>query len=177
MLLKSLFFILYMIDFKTVWQDLQEKDSFQTFCKERGDYYLAHGFLQLTPQGTPSKPWQIGLYSPEKDDLALFTAPDFQLHHDKAFKDGGIIQQLTFSDSFLSTESVYERIQTFLSQEYSHEAVQTTLLILQVIDQTPVYNCTVVTQSFKMITLHFDVFSGEILHKNISSVLDLKATD
>jgi hypothetical protein len=165
-------------NFSQVYDKLVNSDAYKTFLKKNKGYYLAHGFVQLDNKYKAAKDWQIGFYSVEKDNLAVFdTNPPKHLSFDEAFKEGGIISELKFDPkTFLSTTEVLEKGKTILMEKYKGELVMNVIVILQVIGEKPVYNFTFITQAFSMITIHINAISGEIIKEVKSSVLDLKKT-
>lgn len=164
-----------MQNFKDIYEQLQASEHFKSF--DQGDYYLAHGFVQLNANGGVSKPWHIGFYSPSKDDLAIFTSPNFELAFDKAFKESGVIAKLPFDQNFVPTKEVYEKVLAKIREDYSEQIPFTYIIILQMVDQKPVYNITVVTQAFQMLTFHLDAQTAEFLKEKRSSVMDLKSNE
>lgn len=165
-------------DFLIHYKNLLESEEYNLFRTEHPGYYLAHGFVQLNKNYDEEKDWQIGLYSPEKDNLAVFnTNPIKHLSFDEAFKKEGIIQELVTGDDFLSTSECLEKAKELLIEKYKGELVMNVIVILQMIAEKAVYNFTFITQAFSMITIHVDVTSGEIIKEVKNSVLDLKKED
>jgi hypothetical protein len=167
-----------MVDnFRDVYARLQDTVAYTTFKKEKPEYVLAHGFLQLDANAKVSKPWHVGFYSPKQDDLAIFTSPDFGLSFDKAFKDGGTIAPLQWMESFKTTEEVFAVVREQLKNAHPQELPFTYLFILQTIDAQPRYNVTVVTQSFKMLNFLIDPLTATVVKETAQSVMDLKASE
>lgn len=166
-----------MENFSDVYAKLQETDAYKHFLEEHSDYTLAHGFVQLDANEKPSKPWHIGFYSPKKDDLAIFTSPDFALSFDKAFKDGGKIHGLELMPGFQPTVEVLAGVKEHLQKNYPVEQAFTYLIILQMIDGNPRYNITIVTKAFKMLNFQIDPLTATIVQENVQSVMDLKAEE
>lgn len=163
-----------MENFADVYKKLKESVAFQNFSQE--DYVLAHGFVQLDEQGNSSKPWHIGYYSPSKDNLAIFSAPSFTLTFDQAFKDGGTISELKYLDSFQSTDDIIQVVRDRVQEAYPRELPYTYIVILQMVEQQPRYNITYISKSFKMLNFQIDPLSGAIMKEQVSSVMDLKAS-
>ena len=166
-----------MENFSEVYGKLQETQAYKSFRQEHSDYTLAHGFVQLDANEKPSKPWHIGFYSPKKDDLAIFTSPDFALSFDKAFKDGGKINELKVLPGFQPTQEVLAGVKDHLQKNYPVEKPFTYLIILQMIDGNPRYNITIVTQAFKMLNFQVDPLTATIVQEKVQSVMDLKAEE
>ena len=111
---------MYMVeDFKEIHEKLVKSDAFSSFQEENKGYYLAHGFVQLDSKDGVAKDWQVGLYSPKKDNLAVFeTNPPEFISFDEAFKEGGIINELKYdSKIFLSTNNCLEKAKNILKEK------------------------------------------------------------
>lgn len=167
------------LDFGLAWEELQASPQFETFNKDHTSYYLAHGFLQLDKEGNASKAWQIGFYSKEKDNLGVFsTSPVEFINFEDAFKEKGIISKLVFDkEVFIKTTDAVSTVKKILAADYSNEQARNYIIILQVIDDKPVYNITVITAAFSMITFQIHATSGSVLKQEKRSVLDLKKSD
>lgn len=163
-------------DFAKIYEKLVDSDAYKQFQRDHEGYYLAHGFVQLDNKYEAAKDWQLGFYSIEKDNLAVFeTNTPKLLSFDEAFKDGGTISELKFDkDKFVTTQFALEYGKNLLAEKYKGELVMNVIVILQVIGEQPTYNLTFITQAFSMITIHVDALSGEIKKEVKNSVLDLK---
>ena len=166
-------------DFKEIHEKLVKSDAYSKFQEENKGYYLAHGFVQLDSKYNAAKDWQVGFYSKENDNLAVFeTNPPEFASFDEAFKEGGVISELKYdSEKFLRTTECLEKAKNLLTEKYIGEITMSVILILQVINNNPTYNLTFITQAFSMITIHVNALSGEITKEVKNSVLDLKKED
>lgn len=161
-------------EFQEVLEQVRNSEEYKKFSKVYNDYYLAHGFIQLDKEFNQAKEWQIGFYSLTNDNLAVFeTSPIKQLPLEEAFKDGGTISELKDSKKFISTKEAIEKVKIILDEKHSHEIPNSFLLILQTINNIPIYNITAITSAFSMISTHINAITGEIVKENKSSVLDL----
>ena len=169
--------ILIMVDdFSEIYAKVVSSTDYVQFKEKHKGYVLAHGFVQLNKKFEVEKPWQLGFYSKENDNLAIFeTNPVKHLSFDEAFKDGGTIDELKFDPkTFKSTKDVLEIAKINLNEKHKGELVMNVIMILQSINSKPVYNMTFITQTFSMITMHVDALSGDIIKETKSSILDLK---
>lgn len=162
-------------EFSDALSELLDSKEYESFKTKHPSYYLAHGFTQLDKNFEQTKPWQIGLYSKEKDNLAVFITDPLSLQpFEEAFKDGGHINELKEPHSFISSDEAIKQVKEILSKKHSHEIPESFLVILQVINAVAVYNITAITIAFSMISTHIDAKTGEIRKENKSSVMDLK---
>jgi hypothetical protein len=164
--------------FSDILQEVQKSEAYTTFIKEHPEYYLAHGFIQLDKEFATSKDWQLGFYSKEKDNLALFhTEPIKFVGFEDAFKEDGHIDELKFTSSYIDIDSVKKLVGGLLATEYSNEEASSFICILQTIDTKPLYNITAITSSLAMISIRIHAEIGEILSHKKSSILSLKKDD
>jgi len=162
-----------MKEFSEIYETVIQDKAYETFSKQHSDYYVAHGFIQLDAHYKPSTPWQIGFYSKTKDNIAVFdTNPVTLKGIEEAFKDGGIIDELTLP--VIPTTQAIKTIQALLASDYSTEQVTSIILIVQAVAQQAIYNITIITKTFSMIITRIDATTGELLSHNKRSVLDLK---
>ncbi|MGE0793049.1 MAG: hypothetical protein AB7V77_02605 [Candidatus Woesearchaeota archaeon] len=162
-------------EFSEAIKELESSKEYEKFSKENPSYTLAHGFIQLNKDFSEKSPWQIGFYSKEKDNLAIFELnPIKLLDFENAFKEEGIIQELTNLKSFVSTKQILEHLNEHITKKYSSQIPNSFLMIVQVIDGQQIYNITTITQAFMMINTRFDAKTSEIILDEIRSVLDLR---
>ncbi len=159
-------------------QKLNDWETYKKFTKEYDDYYLAHGFIQLTTQYEPKEDWQIGFYSLKQDNLAVFTIePLKQLPFEDAFKESGIIDPLPDPSTLIDLDKVAGLLRHLMGDVYSKEVVSSFIVILQVLNGQVLYNVTAVTLSLSMVIIKIDALSGEILEHKQKSLMDLKKKD
>jgi hypothetical protein len=165
--------------FLNVYKTVVESDEFKKFIEKHPSYYLAHGFLQFDKNKKVTKDWQLGFYSKENDNLALFiTKPKIKFTgFEDAFKEEGIIEKLEFDDKSVDVEHVEEIIGGLLATKYSEENPTSYILIIQSKDGKALYNITTITESFAMITIQVDANSGKIISHVKRSILSLKKDD
>lgn len=162
-------------EFADALTEVLDSKEYETFSKDYPSYHLAHGFIQLDKNFNQTKEWQIGFYSKNNDNLAVFeTNPLKQNEFEEAFKDGGHIDELQNPLNFISTDEAIKKVKEILNEKHSHEIPNSFLVILQVIKGIPVYNITAITIAFSMISIHIDANTGEIAKENKASVMDLK---
>jgi len=159
-------------------EKLREWETYKKFIKEHNDYYLAHGFIQLTGQYQKKDAWQIGFYSSKNDNLAVFTTePLKQLPFEEAFKESGIIEELPEPKTLIDFDKATGILRHLMGDEYSKEVVSSFIIILQVLKGEIIYNITAVTQSLSMIIIKMDARDGNIIEHEQRSLMDLKKKD
>lgn len=164
--------------FSEVFKEIVDSQDYKKFFDENPSYYLAHGFIQLNSRFETTKHWQVGFYSKEKDNLALFqTNPIKFVGFEDAFKDGGHIDKLAFDETFVDMDKVNEVVGGLLATEYSTESPTSFIVVLQSVLGKELYNVTVVTSSFSMIIIKVDALTGKIHSHKKESLLSLKKDD
>ncbi len=165
--------------FLEIYEQVTTSDEFKKFTEEHPTYYLAHGFIQLDKNKNISKEWQIGFYSKDHDNLALFqTQPEIKfVGFEDAFKDETIIDKLDVEKIKIDVNKAEELIGGLLATDYSEENPTSYIIILQSEAGKPLYNITVVTASFAMITIQVSAEEGKILSHVKRSILSLKKDD
>ncbi len=165
-----------MVDFKEALNEVQQAKQYISFLQKHPDFYLAHGFVHLDKNFAVSKKWQIGLYSPKKDKLAVFNTKPVLLNPlEDAFKDGGIIDPLEQIDKLVPTEDILNIVREELKkEEYAKEIATSFIVILHALKKIPTYNITVVTSAFNIINIKIDALSKEIISLQKDSILSLE---
>ena len=167
-----------MKDFGDVYKELLDSDMYGKFVKEHKGYELAHGFVQLDEKYEVVKPWQLGFYSEEKDNLAVFsTEPLAFIDFEEAFKKEGTIPKLDYMNQFTKTSEIIDIVKKQLSKNYPSELVMNLIVVLQMIDKLPMYNITAVTRAFSMINFRVDALTGSVITEKKQSIMDLKQKD
>ena len=164
--------------FSDVFKEIIDSEDYKKFFDENPSYYLAHGFIQLNSRFETTKHWQVGFYSADKDNLALFqTNPVKFVGFEDAFKDGGMIDKLAFDETFVDMDKVNEVVGGLLATEYSAESPTSFIVVLQSVLGKELYNVTVVTASFSMLLIKVDALTGKIVSHKKESLLSLKKDD
>jgi hypothetical protein len=152
---------------------VEESPEYLSFRKSTDEHYLVHAFTMID-QGTQA-PWQIGYYLPKDDKLVVFEATETVVRkpEEEAFKEGGSIPLLNAHVVTVKLEQALEQAQETLIGKYPHEKVNKHVCILQTIDDTPVWNLTLITLSFNMFNVRINAKTAEIISSNLSSILNL----
>jgi len=162
-------------EFQDTVEKLYKSENYKDFQKKYKEYYIVHGFVQLNKDFSEKSNWQIGFYSKQKDNLAIFDSNPFKLiDFEEAFKEDGTIAELKKFETFLKTQQILDLLKTHLSTKYMSQIPTSFLIIVQIIDKLPVYNVTTITEAFSMINTRFDAKTGKIILDEIRSILDLR---
>lgn len=162
-------------EFNEVVKRVEESATFQEFERQHHNYYLVNGFTQLDAVKQPIKKWQVCYFNEEQDHLAVFDVePKVALQSfQEAVKFSGSIPELTPLPK-ISTEEALATVEKQLVKDHPHQIIRTYLVVVQAIKEETVYNITVVTMNFAMLTFHIHGQTGKIIHTQHGSVMDLK---
>ena len=72
----------------------------------------------------------------------------------------------------MSTPKKYRK--EHLEEKYSEQVPSSYMIILQVIENIPVYNITSITEAFAMINTRINAKTGEMVLEEMRSILDLR---
>ncbi|MFP4523132.1 MAG: hypothetical protein ACOCQQ_02240 [Candidatus Nanoarchaeia archaeon] len=162
--------------FSELVSDVENSKAFKNVEDEK-NYYLAHIFFQLNNAFELAKPIQLGWYCKEQDHLSMFEITSETIKHngfEEAFKDGGIIEELQLTTSSCTLDEAKKIIDEILKKDFPEEHPNSYLCIAQNVKGKNILNCTVICISFAMISIHIDLETKEVIHKQKNSILDLK---
>ncbi|MBD3209616.1 PepSY domain-containing protein [Candidatus Woesearchaeota archaeon] len=143
------------------------------FKKAHEHYYLVHCFCTI--ENKQQSPWQIGYYSRETERIVSFTAGKevLQGEEDETFTKQGHVPALDAGKIKVSLEDALAKAEDFRQRSYNAESVTKTIIILQTIDDVPVWNVTLVTHAFSLLNVRVHAGSGKVISTIADSVLNL----
>lgn len=156
-----------------VHQAVEYVNQSDIFKDLKDHYYLAHAFTVLEKNG--QAPWQIGYYSKETDKLIVFTAQDpvQKGNEEEAFKKEGHVQKLDEGQIKVTLEDALHIAKEFQKKINSAEIITKTIVILQMLENIPTWNITLITNLFSMINVRVSAFDKTLLKTDVSNVLNL----
>jgi hypothetical protein len=159
-------------EFNSVLNEVLASSAYKKFSDEHKEYVLANGFTQLNANKQAEKPWQLSFYNKGLDHLAVFdTVPEVSFNSfQQAVKFDGDIPILDPLPK-LSTAEAIEIVEKEVAKNPEH-VIRNFLVIIQHTTE-PVYNITVITLAFAMLTYQINS-EGNIIHSQVASVMDLK---
>mgnify|MGYP001066127870 CR=1 FL=1 len=162
---------------KKIINNVMSSESFKEELGSSHDYYPAHIFLQLDKNYEATNNCQVGFYSKEKDNLCMFEIIKEEsnfLAYEEAFKEGGVIEELQIENEDVSFQTAKDKFLELCKEKYPAEIINNYIVIAQNIKGNNVLNCTAISLSFAMISIHIDIESLEIIFEQKNSILDLK---
>ncbi len=155
---------------------LQQSDSFQQWKKIHPAGYLSHFFCQLDAQGAPKTSWEIGFFEPSTTKITVFILlengdAEIKPADDVFQKEKAAIEELRMEKVQVSMEQAAQTWKEQLPTLFPREQLGDGFLILQTLQQHPLWNFTFITKALKFVNMKIDAGSGKIQsHEEISLV-------
>lgn len=156
------------MEIKEIVKKIENSLVYKKWKEKNSDFYLVHLFFDDNPP-------QVGYYSPKKDSIVTFVADDEVTMNPESevFKEKKIIKELVLSDVKLKIAQINQKTKTFVSENYKNELISKNILILQVLENNPIYNVTYFTKAFKTLNIKIDAKTGEIVSHELSNLIGL----
>jgi hypothetical protein len=152
-------------------EEFEQTEKFQSFQNDN-DHYLVHAF---TMHEGSWDDWQLGYYSKEKDKVVVFELGETVTRQpeDDVLKEEGTVAELAIDAVEVQPDDALDTVQGVKDDDYPHETVGKTILILQDQGDGPVYNVTLVTDQFSLINVKVNAISGDVKSSSKDSIMDL----
>lgn len=158
-----------------LFEKLEKSDEFKEWQKENKDDYLVNFFVFAGDlKGVCDAIWQIGYYNKEKDLITSFEIGDDVVIHDpsQAFKKEKAICELKLDDIKVDLKDAIDFAIECKEKENQDKDLIKVIVIVQVIDDVPMYNFTFVTNTFKTINVKVNSISKELIDIKVQSIMD-----
>lgn len=161
------------MDFHQALEMLEKSSVFRDWKKEHSAASLVH-FFWMPPESV-----HIGYYEPAQDILTSFILSEkiMKKEDTEIFKEQGSIPPLAMEKVTIKLSEALEKAAAQQKEKYSHDAVSKQIVFLQTIDAQPVYNMTLITETFKFLHLFIHATTGAIVRETIQPLFDLVAVD
>lgn len=158
------------MEFQQALEKVTSSELFAAYRKAQPETQLVHVFSIVEPGKEPA--WQFGYYAKEKGKIVVFSAdPVEQLPEDDIFGEGHP-HPLDLDGVTIGPREALEKSVTIM-KKYPGDVATRTIMILQHLDQ-PLYNLTVVTNTFHLVNIRIAADTGEIVREERRSILSLK---
>ncbi len=165
-----------MEELKKLVKDLESAKEFKSFKKENPESYLAS--CVVTVKGKTSNEWQINYYLPEKSKMTTFVMKEpLQVINEQDIfqKEKKEVKELEFKDVKVNMKKALELLESFMKKKYKVEFPGETIVVLQVLEEGPVWNLTILTATLKVLNIKINAIDGEVLSDSIESFLQHRA--
>lgn len=140
------------------------------------NHYLASVFLMCTRKTIKEAPWQIDFYNKETKNLTSFKVINDQIHkqpESEAYKHPDIkIKELEIEKVETKFEEVYDIALKALDKK--NDDPKNIIIILQNIDNKPIWNISFITVSFSVYNIKIDAVTKETIKENYESLLNMR---
>jgi hypothetical protein len=163
-------------ELKKLVKDLESAKEFKSFKKDNPKSYLAS--CVVTVKGKTSNEGQINYYLPEKDKMTTFVMkkPLQVINEQEIFqKEKKEVKELEFKDIKINMKKALELLESFRKKKYQAEFPGETIVVLQVLEEGPVWNLTMLTATLKVLNVKMSAVDGEVLSDQIESFLQHRA--
>lgn len=159
------------MDLKQKLEELKNSEDFKTWNKENPENFLAHFFL--TEQNGKINELQVGFYNKKKQKMKPFSIFESitALEEEKIFREPNKrIHELDIKKVKINLEDAIETIKKICLESYSQHPIMKSIIILQNIKGTNVYNVTLITQTFSAINIKMNSEDGSVVSKTITNL-------
>ncbi|MBW3013247.1 hypothetical protein KY340_03495 [Candidatus Woesearchaeota archaeon] len=144
--------------------------------KKQSIDYLAHFFVMLDSEFNESGNWQIGFYNKEEDMVIVF-----ELMQDKTInmteskplklKEHHVVGELALDEVKMEFNDAIERLRQVMKEKYPSESAVKIIVLLQELENLPVWNLTVVTSTYNTLNVKLDAKNNKVIDHSLSSLL------
>jgi hypothetical protein len=153
--------------------ELESNDRFQSWHQENKECYLCHCMQMLTNEDA----WYIGYYNPNSDEITTFAISETALTKEsteKVFKHPDKkVEKLDFEKVKIFDQEVLAKVSEICKNNYSNEVLSKNIFILQTIDNSIVYNVTIMTMAMNAINIKISAIDGRVLSHRKTSLMDM----
>ncbi|MFC1649062.1 PepSY domain-containing protein [Nanoarchaeota archaeon] len=157
------------MDIKEAIKKLESSGIFKKFKEKNSGYYLVHAFTMVIGD---QQDWQIGYYGKTSDKVVVFDVGRkiTQAPEQEVLKQKKTINKLLISKVKLDAKAALKLAE---KANTAHETVTKRILILQNLENKQVYNITLVTTNFNIITVRVNAENGQVLKETKQSIMSL----
>jgi len=121
--------------------------------------------------------WQVGFYSKEKDVVKAISVGDesgeiVSKESEALKKKEHIIKELKLEEVKIDIDEVIKKVVQCLRNNYIREIPIKAFVVLQVLDEYPIWNFTFITSAFKTLNIKVDAVDGEIVHHGVIQIYE-----
>lgn len=159
------------MDLKQIQAGLEKQPIFEQWKKQHPAAYLAHFFI------TSENEVQVGYYEEQADTIWTFTPGQELLTEDKEiFKEQKTIPKLELSDVNISVTQVQQKAIEFQKEKYPGDPISKQIIVLQTLENTAMYNMTLITLTFKMLNLRINAATGAVISEKMHPIMNFVQT-
>jgi len=164
------------MDFNTALEKLEQSDVYLNWHEHHSEAYLTHFFAEISTELKLGS-WQIGYYEEDNDRLSTFLVDGVIELEPQAdvFKKEKTIHVLEVSDVKVTAENAIDSVLVLQKKKYPQHLVVKGFLILQYLDDNPLWNVTLLTRTFGALNVKIHAGSGKIVRDEVITLFDMRA--
>ena len=151
---------------------LTSSEIFKKFKDSNKDSYLSSCFTIIVDEKKPV--WQFHYYDKKEDKITTFKVDNKikKISNSEIFKkESDEVEELKIEKVKFQYEQALEKIE--LMEKYKEQEFNKKIIILQKINK-PIWNISLLTETFNILNVKFSAESGEILKETFESLLSFK---
>lgn len=163
-------FTFLMINLKEMQGEIEASSVYKSW-KTHHNSYLVHFFCM-------DEKVQVGYYDEKTDSIITFVKEkEVTKTEDKEiFRQEKKIARLEMSAVKITLQEAVEKAENIQKQKYPVDPVTKKIIVLQTINNLPVYNMTLITMTFKMLNLRINAATGDLLEEKMQPIMDFVQT-
>ena len=149
-------------------KELQKAEEFKDFKKKNPKAYLASCVVIV--DGKEIRDWQVGYYLPEKHKIMSFVLKErveAKGEDDIFQKEKTSIKKLNLGKVKIDLSKALEILENLRKKKYSGDFPNKIIAVLQVIEEGPIWNLTLLTTTLKVLNIKLNAVNGSIISDKI----------
>ena len=164
------------MDYNAALGKLEQSDVYLDWREHHAEAYLTHFFSEINTELKLGS-WQIGYYEEENDRLSTFLVGGVIELEPQAdvFKKEKTIHPLETDSVKVTAENAVDAVLALQKKKYPQHLVVKGFLILQHLDDKPLWNVTLLTRTFGALNVKIDAATGKVVRDEVITLFDLRA--
>ena len=147
---------------------VEATNDFLEWKKSNPKAYLTSAFAMPTDT---EKEWLISYYNHKTETITTFSTETKKSTED-AFKKEKTIPELKLEEVKISEQEALKTAKTSLEINYKEKDPQKTIIVLQKLEDEPLWNITYITPTFKVANIRISATTGKEVSRTIKAVSD-----
>jgi hypothetical protein len=141
---------------------------FLDWKKSNPESYLTSAFAMLA---NTADEWLISYFNPKTETITTFSTVTKKSTED-AFKKEKTIPELKLEEVKISEQAALKAAKTSLETNYKENNPQKTIIVLQKLEDEPLWNITYITTTLKVANIRISAATGKEISRTMNAVSD-----
>ena len=163
---------------KEIVKRLEDSSVFKEWKKDHENDYLSSMFL-ASSKDKPNENWQLDYYNKVTDKMTSFVLEGDNVvvapENDIFKKKNDVVKPLNLDDIKIKLDDALKKVLDIMKAKDTGEEVNKQIIILQNLDKL-VWNITLLTSCFNLMTVRINAVNGEVVHESYGSLMNTKST-